>query len=58
MVLLIGGSIPAVYHALYREVDRRTQIEIYKEIQEFRELAVTFPPEDERALQDRIGQYL
>jgi signal transduction histidine kinase len=58
MVLLIGGSIPAVYHALYREVDRRTKIEIYEEIQEFRELAVTLPTQDEKALQDRIGQYL
>jgi signal transduction histidine kinase len=58
MALLIGGSIPAVYHALFREVDRRTEIEIREEIQEFRELVVDLPSQDERALQAKIEEYL
>jgi signal transduction histidine kinase len=58
MALLIGGAIPAVYHALYREVDRRSEMEVREEIQEFRELVVKLPPNlEDRELQDRIEQY-
>jgi signal transduction histidine kinase len=57
MVLLIGGAIPAVYHALYRDVDRRSQMEVREEIQEFRDLIVKLPDLEDSELQAQIEQY-
>jgi signal transduction histidine kinase len=58
MALLMGGSIPAIYHALFREVDRQAEAEIREEIQEFRGLVVTLPTQDEERVQAQIKQYL
>jgi signal transduction histidine kinase len=58
MTLLIGGSIPVVYQTLFREVDRYAEAEVLEEIQEFRRLVVTLPPQDIPALQQQIERYL
>ncbi|NER80488.1 MAG: hypothetical protein F6K42_13110, partial [Leptolyngbya sp. SIO1D8] len=58
MALFVAIAVPCIYYVLFREVDRREEVEIVEEVEEFREFVTEQPPESLQHLQRLMSRYL
>ena len=58
MLLFIGISVPVVYQALFRDIERRLQADVVDEVQEFLEVLAQSPPETIPELENLADRYI